>query len=160
MNGQKETQKKCSINVIQTAMRVRLSNFSPLSLLMGLSIHTVIFFFPLNKYLFHYFPFCEKYFPQSQRAKALVTDHWLGSGAFTAAVGINLSWSPSPTPSHCRLRPLKMKTWWAYYSLQQWAGGEQKTHSMRNHRLSPEEVLDRPYSRIVHERTPRYSNWI
>ena len=35
-----------------------------------------------------------------------------------------------------------MKTRWAYYSLWQWAEGEGKTHTMRNHRLSQEEVLD------------------
>ena len=100
----------------------------PLSLLMGLSTHTIIFS-PLNRYLFHYLPFLWEFF--SAKSKGQGPCHWplvqwLGSGAFTTAMGINLSWSPSLTPSHCRLRPLEIKTRWAYCCNGQ---GESKRHT-------------------------------
>ena len=73
----KETWKKCTIKVIQTATHVQLSTSLSLSLPMCLSTWTVLFF--PNKFLFHYFPSLCEFFSAKPKSQGLVTDHWSGS---------------------------------------------------------------------------------
>ena len=78
-------------------MKVQLSDFP------CVSIPHVLYSSPLSKYFtcFTTFHLCGNSFLQSQRARALVTDHWsksLGSGAFTAAIQPTSGWKSKSSP--------------------------------------------------------------
>ena len=104
----KEIWKKRPIIIIQTVMRVRLSNSESTRVF----IHTYCTIFPVNKYFTCFTSFFVGIL--FSKAEGPGPCHWplvycLGFGALSAATWPqSLAGNPSPTPSHCRPRPSKI----------------------------------------------------